>query len=316
MIEVPVRDPIPVPLAPPQDQTTLVPLADVAGAGAWFEAELEVFRELIHDCAETEPVVAWQLAWSLVGHCMKTARYWEIVWAQTIALQAAERVGNLAAIAYSLQIRVMAMTSVNVYDTVAEDLERSIGICRRLGDRFYEARGLCSLSAAQSQRKNFAASLESALLALEVSRSLGTAGRTEQARSLNLIGWSRAHLGEVAEAVAACAESVRLAEELGDLWSQAVALDSLAFAHRQAGAYTESAATYRRALAVHDRYGAASFRARTLTHLADVLELTGDVAGALALLHEAREIFEAADEGRAEETRARIAGLMVGVRGA
>jgi tetratricopeptide (TPR) repeat protein len=104
---------------------------------------------------------------------------------------------------------------------------------------------------------------------------------------------------------------VRIAEELGDLWSQAVALDSLAFAHRQAGAHTESAATYRRALAVHDRYGAASFRARTLTHLADVLELTGDTAGALALLHEAHEIFEVADEGRAAETRARIAGLMV-----
>jgi len=316
MIEVPVRDPIPVPLAPPQDQTTLVPLADVAGAGAWFEAELEVFRELIQDCAESEPVVAWQLAWSLVGHCMKTARYWEIVWAQTIALQAAERVGNLVAIVYSLQIRVMAMTSLNVYDTVAEDLERSIEICRQLGDRFYEARGLCSLSAAHSQQKNFAAGLGPALLALEVSRSLGPAGRTEQARSLNLIGWSRAHLGEVAEAVTACAESVRLAEELGDLWSQAVALDSLAFAHRQAGAYAESAATYRRALAVHDRYGAASFRARTLTHLADVLELTGDVAGALALLHEAREIFEVADEGRAAETRARIAKLGVGVRGA
>jgi tetratricopeptide (TPR) repeat protein len=112
--------------------------------------------------------------------------------------------------------------------------------------------------------------------------------------------------------VAACAESVRLAEELGDLWSQAVALDSLAFAHREAGAYTESAAIYRRALAVHDRYGAASFRARTLTHLADVLELTGDVAAALALLHEAREIFEAGDERRAAETRARIAGLRVG----
>lgn len=181
MIEVPVRDPIRVPLAPLQDQVTLVPLADAADAGAWFEAELEVLRELIQDCAESEPVVAWQLAWSLVGHCMKTARYWEIVWAQAIALQAAERVGNLAAIAYSLQIRVMAMTSLNVYDTVAADLERSIEICRQLGDRFYEARALCSLAAAQSQQKNFAASLKPALLALEVARSAPPAAPNRRA---------------------------------------------------------------------------------------------------------------------------------------
>ncbi|MEY9935570.1 tetratricopeptide (TPR) repeat protein [Catenulispora sp. GP43] len=310
MLEVPVRDPICVPLPAPQDRTTLVPMADAAAAGVWFDAEFEAFQELIQTCVESEPVIAWQLAWSLVGHCMKTARYWEMIRSQTLALQAAEHVGDLTALSYSLQARVMAMTPLDMYDSVIADLNRSIEICRSTGDRFYEARGLCKISAAWCQRHDYAAGLEYALLALDVSRSLGVDGRTEQARSLNLVGWSQAHLGELGPAVDACEESVRLAEELGDLWSQAVALDSLAFAHREAGAYEMSAATYRRALAVHDRYGAASFRARTLTHLADLLALIGDVDEALALFREALSVVETADEQFAEEVRQRIGELV------
>ena len=310
MLEVPVRDPICVRLPAPQDQTVLVPMADATAAGAWFDAELEAIRELIQTCVESEPVIAWQLAWSLVGHCMKTARYWELIRTQTLALQAAERVGDLTAVSYSLQARVTAMTPLHMYDSVIADLNRSVEICRSTGDRFYEARGLCKIGAAWSQRQDYAAGLEYALLALEVSRSLGVDGRTEQARSLNLIGWSQAHLGDLEQAVDACEESVRLAEELDDLWSQAVALDSLAFAHREAGAYKTSAATYRRALAVHDRYGAAPFRAQTQTHLADLLVAMGEVDEALAMFREASGILETADEKLAEEVRQRIGELV------
>jgi tetratricopeptide (TPR) repeat protein len=249
------------------------------------------------------------LAWSLIGHCMKTARFWELASAQTVALHAAQHAGEPAAAAYSLHTLALARSAVHDQQGAIAAEQRSIEICRRIGDRFHEARGLAGIAAAKSGMEDHVGCLDYALLALNVSRSLGADGHTEQARSLNLIGWSHAQLGNSDQAIAACEESLRLAEELGDLWTQAAALDSLAFAYRTDGAYAASAATYRRALAIHDRYGAASFRARTLTHLGDLLALTGDTASALGLFQEALTIFETTDERMAEDTRQQITRL-------
>lgn len=307
MTQVPTRDPIPVPLESPP--VALEPIPDAAAAADWFEAEFGALRELIGETAESEPVVAWQLAWSLVGHCMKTARFWELVSAQTVALRAAQHLADPAAVAYALHTRALAKSAVHDQKGAVADCAEAVEISRSIGDHYHEARGLSGIAAAKSQMEDHPACLEYAKRALRVSRTLGADGRPEQARSLNLIGWSHAQLGELDEAVAACEESIRLAGELDDLWTQAAALDSLAFAHREGGAYDKSVATYRRALAIHDRYGAAVFRARTLIHLGDVLDLTRDRESALAVFEEALRIFETADEQRAERTRQRIAEL-------
>jgi tetratricopeptide (TPR) repeat protein len=310
MVQAPGRDPITVPVSSPPPPG-LEPLPDAQAASEWFDAEFEALRELIDGCAGSEPVIAWQLAWSVVGHCMKTARSADLLALQTTALHAAEAAGNIPAMIYSLQARTLArsQTARNDLQEAVADLERSVELCRAVGDRFYEARGLSNIAAVSHRLGDSETCLTYAELGLAAARALGSRGRTEQARSLNLIGWSQAHLGYLDKAIASCREAVELAEEVGDPWTHGVALDSLAFAHREAGDFAESARTYRRAAAVHQDNGAVLFRARTLTHLADLHELAGEPEAALAVLAEALPTFEAVDEQATQDVRQRIARL-------
>jgi tetratricopeptide (TPR) repeat protein len=73
-----------------------------------------------------------------------------------------------------------------------------------------------------------------------------------------------AHLDDAEAAVPVAEESLALFEEIGDLWGQATALDTMAYAYRASGRYLDAIGTYERCLELRTRFDAPVLRATTL----------------------------------------------------
>lgn len=238
VLQFPNRDPIVIPVrtAPP----VVVPIADADAASRWFEAELRALRSLIPSVAATHPAIAWQLAWSLVGHYTKTGRYREMTAMQTVALHAAEQLGHPEAQAYALDRRQWARAGTDELEDAVADAERAVEIYRRIGHDLCEAQALCGLAGVHARRGDFAPGLAAARLALELSRTQNTVRhRSTQAQSLNHVAWCLAGAGSAEAAVSAGEESLAMFEDLGDVWGQATVLGTLAYAHQASGRYLD-----------------------------------------------------------------------------
>ncbi|MEY9930874.1 tetratricopeptide (TPR) repeat protein [Catenulispora sp. GP43] len=303
MVQYPSRDPLVLPLDAPPD--VVDEFADARAAQRWFDEEFTALRALITQAVTSRPVGAWQLAWSVVGSCINAGRPRELVEVQSVALSAAQTLGDLSAQGFSLRARGMAYKLLREFDTSAVDYERAIEIFHAIGDVEMAVRASIDVASTHSYRKDYAACLKLVREALSLIPANSLA-KANLAQALNLIGWSLAHLGEPAAAIEPCTRAKILFDEAGDSWGQSGTLDSLAYAYSRVGQYDRAIATYREALALTELHDRPLLRAEVLYNLGDALRLTGDRQQALQVWEQSFAIFQSRKHVRAADVRSEI----------
>ncbi|WP_194201901.1 AfsR/SARP family transcriptional regulator [Glycomyces albidus] len=182
----------------PGDGVHPEPLADAHAALAWFETEYPVLFDLVVRPGAVADAAAWRLAWSLAEYMVMRALSADLHAAQTAALAAAERTGDLLG-------QVVAHGYIGAAAILAGDkegAERRLEEADRLADASGQpwAKGFTEYGRAALAAKSGedAPALAHCRNALEHFRRSGE--RFWSYRALAGIGWHSAALGEFAEA--------------------------------------------------------------------------------------------------------------------
>jgi len=121
-----------------------------------------------------------------------------------------------------------------------------------------------------------------------------------------------AQLGDHAQAITACQQSLDLHQELGDHYGVAIAWDSLGYAHHHLGHHTRAIDCYHRALGLYRGVGDRYFEADTLSHLGDAYHAAGQPDAARDAWCHALAIFDELNHPDAEQVRVKVRHLAAG----
>ncbi len=302
-------------LDPTRDAIELVPsLAGVAvddceSAGAatdWFTAEYQVLLAAVPLAVDTGlDRHAWQLVWSMAAFLDRHRDFRDAVALQRIALEAARRLGDLAAQGYSHRLLGKAYAMLGHHEEARASLEHALDVYRRLGDDTKQAHahlGLADLLERQGRHRDALHQVEQAL-----ARYRTGGQRFGQANSLNALGWFHARLGDYEKALEYCEQALGLQQELGHRRGEAATWDSLGVAHHHLGRHTDAVACYQRALTLFRDLGNRYNEADTLVHLGDTYHASGDTDAARDRWRAALAILTDLDHADAEQVRDRLA---------
>jgi len=127
-----------------------------------------------------------------------------------------------------------------------------------------------------------------------------------QAMALNSVGWAHARIGEYPEALEYSRQALQFSEGTGGLTLQAMTRHTIGYAHHHLGDYEQAAAHYRQALKVCRDTGNRPYEGVTLAHLGDTYEATGDHEAARTCRRQALEILDELHHPDAAEVRAKL----------
>jgi DNA-binding SARP family transcriptional activator len=297
----------PVPLAAPRPGAAPEQPGDPQQALDWFEAEHQVLLAAIIRAAQSGfDAHAWQLPWARV-YFLRTRGHWH-EWAATqrMALNAATRLGDLAAQAMSSRLLGAACKALRDHDQALGHYARSLGLYQQLGDRSGEARvqlGLVALAVLQGRPAD---ALGNAEQALRLYQAIGD--KAGEADALNNVGATHGLLGHYQQARAFCRQALAMHAEVGYRRPDGYAWDSLGYAEHHLGNFAEAADCYQRALRLHRESGDRFNEADTLTHLGDTRQAARELAQAREAWRQALAILEQLRHPDAERVRAKLVG--------
>jgi tetratricopeptide (TPR) repeat protein len=294
-----------LPLPPAQPGVTPEEPAGAEAANAWLAAEHQVLMAAIDQAAGAGfEVHAWRLAWTLTLVFEAYGLWREYGAAQSVALDAARRVGDEVGVAYAQQGLGRAYSWLGEDDEAFAHLRQALDRFTALRDETAQANVRLGIGFLFDRKGADDEALRESQEALVLFRSAGH--RSGQAVALNNIGWSLAQRGRFAEALLHCRESVDVHRQLGDIQGLAGSWDSLGYVqhhlgdhHRAVASYAESLALYRQ---LDDRYN----QAGTLTRLGDTHEAIGDLDAARGAWQRALTLLDGLGHADAEEIRFRL----------
>jgi DNA-binding SARP family transcriptional activator len=293
----------PIPVLP---TNVHVPMADQESALAWFTAEYHVLSRVVAQAASTgfEPY-SWQLAWALTAFLAPRGLWLLQLAAQRVALDAAERMGDVAAQATANRLLARAASRLGDRDTAEHRLQRAITLYESLDDRTGLAQTLHNYVEECFLRGRPDEALAHGREAIRLYRLAGN--RPGECRSLNAVGYLYAVRGDYAQAIASCSEALGQQRQLGDHNGQAATLDSLGFAYQGLGDHGRAAECFEQSVdlfrASADRY----HEAETLIRLGEAREAMTDLAGAARAWGRAARIYDDLADPAADEVRRRLA---------
>jgi DNA-binding SARP family transcriptional activator/tetratricopeptide (TPR) repeat protein len=289
MVMEPYRDPLA--LARPRPGVIVTGRGTAEDALGWFAAEHATLLAAIHAAADAGfGTHAWQLASVLTPFLLRRGLWDKQTTACQAGLEGARRSGDIAGQAHSMY-RLASGYARSGRDRQATPLlHQALRQFERIGDHATQAAVHLSLSwlAVRQQRPH--EGLSHSMRAHDLYRAAGH--ETGQARTLNNIGYSHALLGNYAEALAYCEQSLAGIRALGERsWDDVAAWDSLGYIHQHLGNYAQAITCYQRAVALcrerADRYN----EAVTLDHLGDVQDSAGEGRAARQAWEQALRIF-------------------------
>jgi DNA-binding SARP family transcriptional activator/tetratricopeptide (TPR) repeat protein len=294
-----------LPLPPAQPGVTPEEPADATAANAWLTAEQNVLLAAAEQSATTGfETHCWQLAFTLTLVLEAYGRWQDYATMQTIALDAANRVGDRAGIAHAHGGLGRAYSWLGQDDEAFDQLRQALDRFKALRDEAGQGNVHLGLGFLYDRKGAADEALRESREALELFRSAGH--RSGQATAVNNIGWSLAELGRPAEALWYCEESLRLHGDIGDVQCIAGSFDSLGYVQHRLGDYQRAIVSYSESLAryrqLDDRYNQAS----TLARLGDTHEAVGDRAAAREVWLRALAILDELGHPDAEEIRFRV----------
>lgn len=275
MIIRPQRDPIrldtPVPGVVPEE------MSGSDQAIAWFAAERPVLMSVVAQAVEFgADVHTWQLATAMSDFLSRQSHVDDNTTLQTTALDAARRLGDVAAQAITHCAIARCHIIPHVYDQAADHLRQALDLFRALDDKSGQAHTHGILSWLLERQGLHQRALDHSRRALDLYRTLGN--RAMEANALNTVGWHHALLGDHHEALRCCRDALALLQELRDPMGEAVTWDSIGYVHHQLGEFDEAVACYRSSLRLFREMGDRINEGRTLLHLGDTYATAEEAA--------------------------------------
>lgn len=279
---------------------------------AWLRAEYQVLLKVV-DLAAREGFDghAWRLPMALwtffdvCGHWHDGSRI------HRTALEAARRCGDGGGQARSLRglgtFEMMLGNCAQAHRCLAEAQE----LFRRLGD----THGLARTDLIMGQAFEFQGRLREALGVVREALRLSETAPDDpymqlvRASALNGSAWYNAHLGELGQARAHCAQAIELCQSIGYSPGEAGTWDTLGFVWQRLGDHAEAAACFLRAVALEREMGSRFNLAMALAHLGDTHVSTGDLRAARLVWAEALTILADLHHPEAFEVRAKLESL-------
>jgi tetratricopeptide (TPR) repeat protein len=302
---LPRRDPIPLALEPPAAGATPERLADAQQAIAWLDAEHPVLLGALHHGAGIGlDTRAWQLAWALDtflarrGHPHDRAAAWQA------ALPAAERLGDLAALADAHRYLANCHTRLGCHSDAHAHLQHALDLHVRGGDLVGQARTHNDLAYLWERQDRPDRALDHAQQAFTFYQAAGH--HRGQGVALNAVGWYRALVDDYPAALTLCARALALLQQVGDRDGQASAWDSLGYAQHRLTRYAQAADCYQHALDLRRDLGDRHYEAATLARLGDTRRAAGDVDAARTAWQDALNIFTDLDHADAASLRVKL----------
>jgi DNA-binding SARP family transcriptional activator/tetratricopeptide (TPR) repeat protein len=277
-------------------------------AVAWFEAEAPVLLTLVEAAAAGGfDVHTWQLPWALAPFFNVRGHWQTSAACQQLALAAARRLGDAAALAHAHYLLGNAQGHLREYDAAGANMRRALELFRELGDRANEGMVLNGLASMLETQGRLTEALEVALDAL---RMLKAAGHWwTQANLENGVGWLYAHLGQCDLALEHCQQALILHRESGNRAGLADTLDSLGFAYLRLGDLAQARSHYEQAIDVYREISGAFGEGSSLAGLGDVLLALGHPTAARTRYRQATAILDSVSHPLADEVRAKLRAL-------
>ncbi len=277
-------------------------------AAAWFDAESPVLLALIdYAAAHGFDTHAWQLPWALGPFFNLRAQWRTSAACQQLALAAASRLGDVAALAHAYYLLGNAQGHTGDFAAADRNMRYALEIFRDTGDRANEGMVLNGLASMLETQGRHTDALEVALAAL---RMLKAAGHWwTQANLENGVGWLYAHLGQYDQALEHCAAALTLHRESGNRGGVADTLDSLGFAYLCLGDLARARSHYEQAIDVYQEIGGSFGEGSSLAGLGDVLLRAGQRPAARARYRQAIALLDAVPHPLADDVRARLRDL-------
>jgi transcriptional regulator with XRE-family HTH domain len=302
------RDPIPVPLGPPDPGATPETPVDHQAAMAWLTTERPVLLSAVRQAvAWGFDTQAWQLAWAVNTFLYRRGHHNDLATTWQAALDAAGRLDNPLAQAYALRLLADAQTRLG-HDADSHDrLQHALELYTRAGDQAGQARTHQSLARLLWRQDYPGQALDHAEQALTLFTTADH--RLGQAFALNWVGWCHAQLDDHGTALEYCRQALALHQQLDDLNGEAHTWNSIGYAHYRLGHLAEAVECYQRAIelfrGLEDRYNEAT----VLTHLGEAHHVARNPVDARAAWQQALDILIDIDQAGVEAIRARLSVL-------
>ncbi|WP_232521579.1 AfsR/SARP family transcriptional regulator [Micromonospora phaseoli] len=279
-----------------------------ADATVWFAVERQ--NLLAVQDASTDACMddrTWWLGWALAGYLQRSGHWQNWADTQSVALEAARRLGDLQREAYAHRNIGLAYARMGEFGEATACYRRALELYERIGDLAGAASAHLNLGWVADRRQHFTEALHHAEQALTLYRSAQhPAG---EADSLNTIGWYQIQLGDYRSALALCRQALAVQQAIGDRPGQADTWDSLGYAYHHLGDHEQALGSYRQALALYSEATDRYHESLVLNHMGDTHRAAGDVTAAGDFWREALRILDELGHAEAADVRDKLTGL-------
>ncbi|GAA0909967.1 tetratricopeptide repeat protein [Virgisporangium aurantiacum] len=290
----------------PTEETARERFIDDGAATAWFAKEITTLLDAVELAASRGlDLHTWHLAWCLTTYLNRAGRWHEWFHVQTIALAAADRLGDLARRAYSHRDLAQSAIRLRRYEQARVQMRQALSLYEQAGDVIEQARCHGGMAWGEEQAGRFAEALAHAQAKLMLIPFGEDAAQTGSA--LNTVGWYHALLGDHEPALRLCRQGLQYFQTAGDLHGEAYTWESLGYIEQHLRNYQTAIEHYRRALTLCDKIGERYLGAKVSARLGEAYHAVGDADGARRAWRAALDTFDEIDSREAAATRATMA---------
>ncbi|MGW4622340.1 AfsR/SARP family transcriptional regulator [Streptomyces sp. NPDC004592] len=294
-------------LRPHLPGVTVPRLANQTAAAEWLETNRSVLLAAIEqDARHGTGEHGWQLAATLELYLDRNGRWQEQVAAQTAAVGAAQRLGDIRGQAHVHRALGFVNGRLALWGEADAHLARALELFSEIGDLAGQGRTRRYLAFLANRRKQHEQALEHYKHASTLYRAAGL--RSGEASIANEVGWTHILMGKYEDALEECAQALSDHQASGDRNGEAAAWDSLGYAHHHLHNHERALDCYEHALelyrAIRDRY----LEADTLVHIGETHRAAHHPTQAAHAWREALAILEEMGHPDAANVRDRLKG--------
>jgi DNA-binding SARP family transcriptional activator/tetratricopeptide (TPR) repeat protein len=281
---------------------------DEHAARVWLIAEHATLLAAINQAVDLGfDEHAYRLPWSLIVYFDRQGHWDDWAATQRIAAAAAERLGDLPAVAHTRRALGFACLRLRRHDEAGAHYTAALALYQQLGDRTGQGHSHRGLSEVRERQGRDDLALEHAEQALDLYVAAGN--RAGQAHALNDLGWCHCQLGDYAQAVDRCRQALELHTEVGDRHGAAATWDSLGYAYQHLGDHPQAVRCYWENVHVMRELGDRFREAGGMARLGEAYLAADDVPAAKDCFRQALVILDDIHHPNAGTVRAKLAEL-------
>ena len=278
---------------------------DSRAALDWAERERSNFRSALDSAIEHDrPDLAWQLCEALWGVFLHTRHYGDWIYMHRVGIGAAQQLGERRAEARLRSQLGFAYAKLRRFDEATTENRVALQLAEAEQDPQAQATALSQLGRAARGTGDLPAALDYFRRARELQDGIGEVRGVALCR--RRIGQILSQLGRYDEALSELDAAAAIMHDLGDSTQFARTLLVLGMTHLHAGSVARAHRPLREALGLIEEFGSPYHQAEILAALGDVEWRQGDAASARTRYERARDLYEAAEDPRADAVRARL----------